>query len=123
MAKLVKKKPAKVPGSTGKPSVTRGKPLPVKADTLAPARAARRAHVGRKAGLAEPGPTGEGARPRTGSTARMRPGTPGDAGGGNGIFNAADKRNTKLAGKPTGAPRNAAGGAGPVKGRRRRASR
>ena len=123
MAKLVKKKPAKVPGSTGKPSVTRGTSLPVKADTLAPARAARRAHVGRKAGLAEPGPTGEGARGRTGSTARMRPGTPPDVGSRNGIFDRADQGNARLAGKTAGAPQNAAGGAGRVKGRRRRASR
>lgn len=121
MAKPVKKKkPARVPGDAGR---TTRKSSPVKADTMTPARVAKRAQVGRKAGLAEPGPTGEGARGRTGSTARMRPGTPPSGGGRNGIFDTADQGNARLAGKAAGAPQNAAGGAGRVKGRRRRASR
>ena len=32
MAKLVKKKPARVPGSTGKPVITKGGKIPVKSD-------------------------------------------------------------------------------------------
>jgi hypothetical protein len=105
-----------VPGSNPAPA---RRSSPVTKDTMKPAKAAKRAMVGRRPGLAEPGPTGQGAKPRTGSTSPRAAGTVPRSAAANGIFGSVDARNAKLAGKPTGGPQNAAGGAGAVRGRRR----
>lgn len=93
MAKLVKKKQPKMPGSTGKPVITSGGKLPVKSDAR-PGSSARRAQVGAKPGVVLPGPTGKAANaPKKGSQAKRVPGPVKRLDGANGIFGTADTGN------------------------------